>query len=89
MFFCSIVNKKLPSGQGSYQMRMIVYQDAGFRFPLTRNRNLEKEIDQRLYIEVQTEGIDEHQISTILDSCWATPFSDASYPVRWDLISAQ
>ncbi|XP_035468628.1 alpha-tectorin-like [Scophthalmus maximus] len=85
----SIVNKRLPSGRGRYHLRMIPYEDAGFRVPLTRSRNLEMEIDQRLYIEVQTVGVDERQISTILDSCWGTPFNDASYPVRWDLISAE
>ncbi|KAE8284015.1 IgGFc-binding protein Fcgamma-binding protein antigen [Larimichthys crocea] len=85
----SIVNKRLPSGQGRYHLRMMPYEDAGFHFPLTRNRNVEMEIDQRLYIEVQTEGVDERQISTILDSCWATPFNDASYPVRWDLITTE
>ncbi|XP_049419001.1 alpha-tectorin-like [Epinephelus fuscoguttatus] len=85
----SIVNRRLPLGLGHYYLRMILYEDTGFRFPLTRNRNLEVEIDQKLYIEVQTEGVDEQQISTILDSCWATPFNDASYPVRWDLITAQ
>nr|XP_046234028.1 IgGFc-binding protein [Scatophagus argus] len=85
----SIVNKRLPSGEGHYHLRMIPYEDPGFHFPLTRNRNVEMEIDQRLYIEVQTEGVDERQISTILDSCWATPFNDASYPVRWDLITAE
>ena len=89
MFLCSIVNKRLPSGQGRYHLKMIPYEDAGFRFPLTRSRNLEMEIDQRLYIEVQTMGVDERQISTILDSCWATPFNDASYPVRWNLISEE
>ncbi|XP_045925641.1 alpha-tectorin-like [Micropterus dolomieu] len=85
----SIVRKKLPSGHGQYHMRMIPYQDAGFRFPLTSDRNIEMEIDQRLYVEVRTEGVDERQISTVLDSCWATPVNIASYPVRWDLISAQ
>ncbi|XP_070783569.1 alpha-tectorin-like [Enoplosus armatus] len=85
----SIVNKRLPSGLGRYHLRMIPYEDAGFRFPLTKNMNVEMEIDQRLYIEVQTEGVDERQISTILDSCWATPFNDASYPVRWDLITKE
>ncbi|XP_067345254.1 alpha-tectorin-like isoform X2 [Channa argus] len=85
----SIVRKKLPSGEGRYHLRMIPYEDPAFHSPLTRNRNLEMEIDQRLYIEMQTEGVDERQISTILDSCWATPFNDASYPVRWDLIIAE
>uniref|UniRef100_A0A668TW85 ZP domain-containing protein n=1 Tax=Oreochromis aureus TaxID=47969 RepID=A0A668TW85_OREAU len=85
----SIVHKRLPSGLGHYHLRMIPFRDPGFHFPLTRNRNLEMEIDERLYIEVQTQGIDERQISTILDSCWATPVNDASYPVRWDLITTQ
>lgn len=87
--FHSIVRKKLPTGQGLYHMRMIPYQDSGFHFPLTSDRNIEMEIDQRFYVEVRTEGVDERQISTVLDSCWATPVNIANYPVRWDLISAQ
>lgn len=89
MFFLSIVRKKLPSGLGQYHMRMIPYQDAGFRFPLTSNGNIDMEIDQRLYVEVRTEGVDAQQISTILDSCWATPVNVAGYPVRWDLITEE
>ncbi|XP_059181103.1 alpha-tectorin-like [Centropristis striata] len=85
----SIVARKLPSGHGQYQMRMIPFQDAGFRFPLSSSSNIEIEIDQRLYVEVRTEGVDARQISTIIDSCWATPVNLASYPVRWDLIMEQ
>ncbi|GLD74527.1 IgGFc-binding protein-like protein [Lates japonicus] len=85
----SIVRKKLPSGHGQYHMRMIPYQDAGFHFPLTSHNNIEMEIDQRLYVEVRTEGVDGRQLSTILDSCWATPVNYATYPVRWDLINAE
>ncbi|XP_071318954.1 alpha-tectorin-like [Trachinotus anak] len=85
----SIVRKKLPSGRGQYHIRMIPYRDAGFHFPLTSDSNIEMEIDERLYVEVRTEGIDGRQIATILDSCWATPVNDANHPVRWDLISAE
>ncbi|XP_037836867.1 alpha-tectorin [Kryptolebias marmoratus] len=85
----SIVHRKLPSGEGHYHLRMIPFDDADYQIPLAREGNLEMEIDQMLYIEVQTEGVDEQQISTILYSCWATPFSDASYPVRWDLIKSE
>ncbi|XP_029384242.1 uncharacterized protein LOC115060456 [Echeneis naucrates] len=84
----SMVSKKLPAGQGQYQMRMIPYQDAGFHFPLTSNTNIEIEIDEKLYVEVQTEGVDDQQFATILQSCWATPVNNANYPVRWDIISA-
>ncbi|KAM6897995.1 tryptase delta-like [Lycodopsis pacificus] len=56
-------------------------QDAGFRYPLASGRNIEMEVDQRLYVEIRTEGVDARQISTIMDSCWATPVNDASYPM--------
>ena len=67
-------------------MRMILYQDADFSSPLTSDRNVEMELDQRLYVEVRAEGIDKRQISTVLDSCWATPVNNASDPVRQYLI---
>ncbi|KAK9530402.1 hypothetical protein VZT92_011904 [Zoarces viviparus] len=82
----SIVRKKLPIGHGHYHVRMIPYQDAGFHYPLASGRIIEMEVDQRLYVEIRTEGVDGRQISTIVDSCWATPVNVASYPVRWDLI---
>ncbi|XP_060884474.1 alpha-tectorin-like [Labrus mixtus] len=85
----SIVNRKLPAGVGQYNIRIIPYQDADFHSPLTGDNNTEIEINQRMYVEVRTEGLDERQISTILDSCWATPVNIANYPVRWDLISAE
>ncbi|RVE59517.1 hypothetical protein OJAV_G00189290 [Oryzias javanicus] len=43
----SIVNKRLPSGEGHYNLRMIPYEDPNFQSPLNRNRNLEMEINQR------------------------------------------
>ncbi|XP_076007714.1 alpha-tectorin isoform X2 [Genypterus blacodes] len=85
----SIVRKKLPVGQGQYHLRMIPFSDEGFRFPLTSASNIEWVVDQKLYVEVRTEGVDERQISTVMDSCWATPINDASYPVRWELITAE
>ncbi|XP_008281800.1 alpha-tectorin [Stegastes partitus] len=85
----SLVRKKLPSGRGEYHTRMILYQDAGFRFPFTSTRSIDVEVDEKLYVEVRTEGVDQTQISTILESCWATPVNIASYPVRWDLITEE
>ncbi|XP_030019377.1 alpha-tectorin-like isoform X1 [Sphaeramia orbicularis] len=82
----SIVDKKLPAGEGHYRVRMTPYRDSGFRYSLTSTSNIEIEIDQRLYIELRTEGIDGRQLSTVLDSCWATPVNVPNHPVRWDLI---
>jgi len=85
----SVVRKKLPAGHGLYHMRMIPYKDADFRFRLTADRNIEMDMDEPFYVEVRTDGVDQHQISTVVDSCWATPVNMANYPVRWDLIMAE
>ncbi|XP_015230719.1 PREDICTED: uromodulin-like [Cyprinodon variegatus] len=85
----SILRKKLPIGIGSYRMRMIPYEDEDFHFPLSTNRNIEMEVDEMLYIEVRTEGVDQRQFATVLDSCWATPINQANYPIRWNLIISQ
>lgn len=82
------MTKKLPSGKGHYQIRMIPYQDAGFRYPLSGS-HIKVEIDQQIYVAVQVDGVDGHQISTVLDSCWATPVNDPSYAVRWNLIARE
>uniref|UniRef100_A0A3B5L2G0 ZP domain-containing protein n=1 Tax=Xiphophorus couchianus TaxID=32473 RepID=A0A3B5L2G0_9TELE len=74
--------KKLPVGTGSYSVRMIPYEDEGFHFPLSTNGNIELEVDQMFYMEVRTEGVDQRQFATVLDSCWATPVNQANYPVQ-------
>lgn len=78
------MKKKLPAGSGSYHIRMTSYTDPDFRFPFTNETDIE--VDEMLYVKVKTEGVDQHQLATILDSCWATPINTEDYPIRWDLI---
>ncbi|XP_061586274.1 alpha-tectorin-like [Cololabis saira] len=85
----SILRKKLPVGNGLYHIRMIPFQDPSFLIPYSSHGNIEMEVDERIYVEVRTDGVDGRQISTLLDSCWATPVNVANYPVRWDLIIAE
>ncbi|XP_036420918.1 uncharacterized protein LOC118804533 [Colossoma macropomum] len=80
----SIVHKTLPDGQGMYQVRMIPYQDAAFSHPYDGSEDIV--VDQRIYVEVIVKGVDSRQISTVIDSCWATPVNDQNFAVRWDLI---
>uniref|UniRef100_A0A8C8FAA2 Alpha-tectorin n=1 Tax=Oncorhynchus tshawytscha TaxID=74940 RepID=A0A8C8FAA2_ONCTS len=42
-----------------------------------------------IYVAVQVDGVDSHQISTVLDSCWATPVNDPNYAVHWNLIAGE
>ncbi|KAI4899389.1 hypothetical protein NFI96_002372 [Prochilodus magdalenae] len=79
-----LVHKTLPDGQGMYQVRMIPYQDAAFSQPFSGSVDIE--VDERIYVAVIVQGVDGRQISTVIDSCWATPVNDQNYAVRWDLI---
>uniref|UniRef100_A0A8C6PMK8 ZP domain-containing protein n=1 Tax=Nothobranchius furzeri TaxID=105023 RepID=A0A8C6PMK8_NOTFU len=47
------------------------------------------EVVDVFYVEVRTEGVDQHQISTVIDSCWATPDTNANNPIHWDLIISE
>ncbi|XP_035997685.1 alpha-tectorin [Fundulus heteroclitus] len=85
----SIVDKKLPFGTGSYRLKMTPYEDEDFLTSFSTNAIIGLEINKVLFVEVKTEGVDEDQLSTILESCWATPVNDADHPVRWDLIDSQ
>ncbi|XP_053496129.1 pancreatic secretory granule membrane major glycoprotein GP2 isoform X8 [Ictalurus furcatus] len=79
-----IISKYL-STEGSYQISMIPYTDATFQFPLFGNVTLE--VNHQMYIAVQVDQFDSTQIGLVLDSCWATPFNQTDYYIRWDLIS--
>ncbi|XP_053541424.1 pancreatic secretory granule membrane major glycoprotein GP2 isoform X2 [Ictalurus punctatus] len=79
------VISKYLSTEGSYQITMIPYTDATFQFPLFGNVTLE--VNHQMYIAVQVDQFDSTQIGLVLDSCWATPFNQIDYSVRWDLIS--
>ncbi|XP_026087546.1 pancreatic secretory granule membrane major glycoprotein GP2-like [Carassius auratus] len=83
----SIVHKKLPAGQGRYQVRMVPYQDAEFSKPFNGSVNVE--LNQQMFLEVHVDGIDSRQFATVIDSCWATPENDPNHSVRWDLISGE
>ncbi|KTG42883.1 hypothetical protein cypCar_00038274 [Cyprinus carpio] len=83
----SIVHKKLPAGQGTYQVRMVPYQDAEFSQPFTGSVNVE--LNQQMFLEIRVEGVDSRQFATVIDTCWATPENDPNHSVHWDLISGE
>ncbi|XP_072568880.1 alpha-tectorin-like [Paramormyrops kingsleyae] len=81
----SVLNKSLPGGTGQYQVRMSPYLNSDFNSPVTAS-TLDLPLNERLYVAVEVIGMDERQISTVIDSCWATPINDPSSGIRWDLI---
>ncbi|KAL1264717.1 hypothetical protein QQF64_005072, partial [Cirrhinus molitorella] len=81
----STVHRTLPAGQGTYQVRMIPYQDAEFYHPFAGSVNAE--LKEQIFVEVRVEGVDSRQFASVIDTCWATPVIDPNYPLRWDLIT--
>lgn len=65
-------------------VRMVPYLDSAFSQPF--NGSVDVEVDQPVYVEVNVNGIDGQQFALLIDTCWATPVNDPTYPVRWDLI---
>ncbi|XP_051741163.1 deleted in malignant brain tumors 1 protein-like isoform X43 [Ctenopharyngodon idella] len=83
----SIVYKKLPAGQGRYQVRMVLYQDAEFSQPFSGSMNVE--VNQQMFVEVRVEGVDSRQFATVIDKFWATPANEPHQSIHWDLISRE
>ncbi len=71
-------------GQGTYQIRMILYHDAQFTSPF--EGDVEVQVNQQMYVAVKVEGVDKRQIATVLENCWATPVNDIDHEIRWNLI---
>ncbi|KAI5091146.1 pancreatic secretory granule membrane major glycoprotein GP2-like [Silurus meridionalis] len=80
-----IQSRHFPDGVGMYHVTMIPYMDAGFSHPYTGSVNII--VGEPLYIEVSVQEMDSTQIGLVMDTCWATPVNDRSYPVHWDLIT--
>uniref|UniRef100_A0A672NUD5 Si:dkey-239b22.2 n=1 Tax=Sinocyclocheilus grahami TaxID=75366 RepID=A0A672NUD5_SINGR len=82
--FSFTVHMNLPVAQGTYQVRMIPYQDAEFSHPFTGSVNAE--LNEHIFVEVCVDGVDSRQFASVIDTCWATPVNDPHYPLLWDLI---
>nr|XP_055032620.1 uncharacterized protein LOC129421245 isoform X1 [Misgurnus anguillicaudatus] len=80
----SHLHRTIPTGAGTYKVRMVPYQDPDFSQPFTGSVNIE--VDEPIYVELKVEGIDEQQFALLIDTCWATPVNDPLYNVRWDLL---
>ncbi|KAL2101801.1 hypothetical protein ACEWY4_003562 [Coilia grayii] len=76
----SIVTKKLPGGEGTYRVRMIPYEDAGFSH--AHSGGVDVQVNQQIYVEVRVDGVESSQIATVIDSCWATPVNQPDYHIR-------
>ncbi|XP_026865017.2 alpha-tectorin-like [Electrophorus electricus] len=79
----SVVYRYLPT-DGTYQIHMVPYPDASFSTPYSGEVVIE--VNQQIFVGVEVVGVDNRQISIVLDRCWATPVADMNYNIYWNLI---
>nr|XP_061826977.1 alpha-tectorin-like isoform X2 [Nerophis lumbriciformis]XP_061826978.1 alpha-tectorin-like isoform X2 [Nerophis lumbriciformis] len=79
------VMQRVVSDSWDYTLIMKAYLDAD-RQRLVRY-NTEIQLNQTVYIELKTEGLDGGAVALVTDSCWATNGSYSDGPVRHDLIT--
>ncbi|XP_026225491.1 LOW QUALITY PROTEIN: alpha-tectorin-like [Anabas testudineus] len=78
------VVQHITSGAWIYNLTMKAYTDPALAQFL--DSNTEVQLNQRIWVELQTNGLDGSLVAIVTDSCWATyePSPDAS--VRYDLV---
>ncbi|XP_062857588.1 pancreatic secretory granule membrane major glycoprotein GP2-like [Trichomycterus rosablanca] len=81
----SIIMKNIPAAEGTYQVLMEAYPDNSFTTPY--NGSVTFNMNQEIFMGVTVVGFDSTKITTVLDSCWATPTDNINDTVRWNLIT--
>ncbi|XP_059211820.1 alpha-tectorin-like [Centropristis striata] len=79
----SSVVETIVSGIWNYTLNMSAYTDPGLMERI--GPNTEIRLDQKIWVELKTTGLDEKLLAIVTDSCWATNLPSPDGP-RYDLI---
>ncbi|XP_044039836.1 alpha-tectorin-like isoform X3 [Siniperca chuatsi] len=81
----SSVIQQIVSGAWNYTLSIKAYTDAG----LTQAVELSTEVqlDQKIWVEMKTDGLDAGLVAVVTDSCWATNQASPNGSLRYDLIT--
>ncbi|XP_041821683.1 uncharacterized protein LOC121626990 [Chelmon rostratus] len=77
----SSVIEKITSGTWNYTLTMKAYTDAGRTQAV--DSNTEVQLNQQIWMELETDGLDDGLVALVTDSCWAT---DQAESLRYNLI---
>uniref|UniRef100_A0A3Q1I5Q5 ZP domain-containing protein n=1 Tax=Anabas testudineus TaxID=64144 RepID=A0A3Q1I5Q5_ANATE len=80
----SSVIQNIKSGPWDYTLTMKSYTDAARRKAV--DSSTEVLLDQRIWVEIKTDGLDGRVIAVVTDSCWATNEPSPNSTLRYDLI---
>ncbi|XP_041841204.1 uromodulin-like [Melanotaenia boesemani] len=80
----SSVIQHITSGEWSYTVTMKSYTDADRTHVVDSNTDVM--LNQKIWVELETEGLDADLIAVVTDSCWATAQESSNSTPRYDLI---
>ncbi|XP_068590227.1 uncharacterized protein [Cebidichthys violaceus] len=80
----SSVIQQITSGEWHYNLTMKAYTNADRMNAILPSNNIE--LDQKIWVELKTDGLDEKMVHVVTDSCWATDQPSPSGSLRYDLI---
>uniref|UniRef100_A0A8C4H5F8 ZP domain-containing protein n=2 Tax=Dicentrarchus labrax TaxID=13489 RepID=A0A8C4H5F8_DICLA len=80
----SSVVKQIVSGVWNYTVTMNAYNDSDHMNLV--NANTEVGLNQKIWVELKTDGLDNNMVTVVTDSCWASNDSSPNGTLRYDLV---
>lgn len=84
MVLHSSIVQRIVTGIWNYTLRMNAYID-GSHTTLVEPTSV-VELNQRIWMELSTEGLDDQSMAMVINSCWATNQPLGNDTMRYDLI---
>ncbi|XP_074514400.1 alpha-tectorin-like [Sebastes fasciatus] len=80
----SSVIQQMISVKWNYNLTMTAYTDADRTNTIQPSTDVQ--LDEKIWVELKTDGLDENMVVVVTDSCWATDQPSPSGSLRYDLI---
>lgn len=80
---CSSVVKEITTGAWNYKLTMKAYTDEHLTQAVGSSEDIE--LNEKIWVELNTEGLDDGFVALVTDSCWATNQESADGDQKHDL----
>lgn len=74
----------MTSGEWNYNLSMKAYTNVEHTNAIQSDTDIQ--LDEKIWVELKAEGLDENMIAVVTDSCWATNQPSPSGSLKYDLI---
>ncbi|XP_071378989.1 uncharacterized protein [Centroberyx affinis] len=82
----SSVVQEIQSGEWTYTLTMNAYTDSDRTQAITSSTEIK--LDERIWVELKTDGLDDNAVAVVTDSCWATDEASSSASLNYNLITS-